>query len=362
MNSRKNDYIELLRVILTLFVCLHHMRAISDSMPYGGASICVDGFYLLSGFFLIISLRARYASGKMLTIRRYAVSRYERVFASFLVAYVVAVLLRIVVLKEFFRGSVVGNVTELFLCEIYANSAGDRIIPPGWYLGYLLLGQIIVYAVLYLYLKKQKPTGNKVLSVLIRTLFAVGGYGYLCIKYGHICVYPAQEGFIDIDVLIRAVAGIVLGTLTADWCIHTEKTPNSTCRKVVFGIASVLLLGMLCVYIIFNNGWTRADYLMIIFLVLLVVSLYIYSNHVCLHKKISAIIHWLGNVCFTTYLNHYVIIHIFEEKGVARNWDWKAISTLLFAVVLLFSIAIFCIETALRKGFLKIQSLCKIKQ
>lgn len=355
MNSKKkNECIEVLRIVLTMAVCLHHLRAVSPGMPYGGSVITPDGFYIITGLFFAYSVKNMIAENKLVPVYRFLVGRYMRVLPSFLTAYIVALIIRAIVLGQFLQGNIWGNIAELFVCEIYSNAVGDRIIPPGWYLGYLLIAQIVIYAVVYIAVKMIKPIGSRI-SVLGRMTLVLGGYAYLFVKYGHICIYPQEAGFISIDVLIRAICGIVSGTLIAKaaWSIQKRGIGNG-CKRVIAGI-SIPLFAALIYCLVLGRGWSKFDYVELVILDLTIFVAYLLGQFVHPVTWLSKIIEWFGKICFTVYLNHYILIHIWEERGFAADWDWKIISVVLLGVILAFSICVFYLQ----RGVENVVSMCR---
>lgn len=75
----KNLYIEFLRIILTMAVCLHHFRLYSNALPYGGGYIAVDCFFIISGYYLSRHL-IESAKGKEESMMDYVRQRYKRLF------------------------------------------------------------------------------------------------------------------------------------------------------------------------------------------------------------------------------------------------------------------------------------------
>ncbi len=339
--------IELYKVILTVIVCLHHLRAVSDAMPYGGAITATDGFYIVSGIFLMFGVHRSIELDRWKSIGRYAVDRYKRLIFSFLLAYVIALFSKVVLLHEPIKGSIAGIIAEPLLCEIYANEAGVRIIAPDWYLGYLLIGQVIIYSLLFFLAR------HRSIAIVIRVITVVAGYAYLGLTYGQMCIFPQRTGWLDPDVLVRAVCGIVLGTLIVDCCIKVEhiaeKRAVCTVLAVVASCIAVVMLG----YMVFGSGWNSFDFPMLVMATILLVILYILSLRITGEGVISRLIMWFGSISFAVYLNHYTIVHYFEERHLIDNWDWKVISVVMTVVIYIFSVAVFYIQNYLEKGIKK---------
>ena len=236
--------------------------------------------------------------------------------------------------KEWF-----GYIREALMVEIWGIGIIERINPPDWYCGYLLLA----YIVIFVYIRwSQKYRG----ALYITAFFVVFLYFIMAMNSSHINIYPQYQNILSTAVW-RAIAGVLLGYLIYLLAAKTRGIISSEDRVICHVI--MLLLGMILCYILFwKNFLPYIDYAAVFFFSILF-YLAVNRGMICTSRKLRGIIEYLGKLSFSIYLNHYLIAFIFNKYSWFRSLDWKIVSLLFLAGVFVFSDMVFRIRKVLFK-------------
>lgn len=337
VKTDKNLGVEMLRVLLTLAVCLHHFRMYSDALPYGGAPPAVDGFFIISGYYLYKQFMKK-EEGKEKSVVRYIRKRYKKFFPDYFLAFAVAFIFRLLI-KAIPSDDWFGYVREALMIEFWGIDISIRINPPDWYCGYLLLAGAIVF----IYIKRMRKCN---VFPYVTVVLWMGIYAILARWVPYINIYPQYQSILHITIL-RAVAGLLLGVSVFDVSQRTSgmaKRLNKEARGI-----SVLFLGVGLVYTLFwRDPVPYVDYI-VVFSIAVLFYLLASMEEKCQNMHIRHIVEYIGELCFTIYLNHYLVAFIFYKYSLFRLLDWKLVSLCFLMIVFVFSNIIFL----LRKHFFK---------
>lgn len=344
--NEKNVSIEILRFLLTISICLHHFRMYSNEMPYGGGYIAVDFFFIISGFFLARRLKD-INNQQGMEIGRYIKKRFIRLFPNYFLAFVIALLVRLIVESDKLHYRYIGGyLREAFMIEIMCLDSKDRINPPDWYCGYLLMGTIIVCVLSVSLLKKSSFYWYGILAVGIYFIFAIWNTG---------CnIYPQTATVISVAIF-RAVAGLMLGCFIY---YLIKKHGINNCEKKKRPIIFILIIGLMFLIfyvLLWDNSIPYIDYIAIgLFCILfLLISIYRLSIR---KQHMQKILLWFGKISYILYLNHYIVSYIFNKYRLLSGYDWKAVSVIYLLVVFSFSVIVYVIEQLFEKGTMMIFS------
>ena len=323
--SYKNTTIELLRIILTLAICMHHFRLYSQSLPFGGGYLATDSFFVISGYYLLSWIHKNRAYDK-LPLRQYIGGRIKRLYPQYLYAIIVSFLMGFFVLKRRFDGTIIGYISELFMLPFGNNSSSERIIPPDWYITYLIIASVVIFIFLWIFRKDRRLTIYGCLFI------AVLCGGVMIIRFDSLCLFPSEQALFSIESLLRAVFDINLGVLLNILFISVKgRNHTHNGNGAIKTVFAVLLIADMY-FLFWYTGWNRLDYVhIIIFSVILIISMLINGNMIS--DRIDELICNASSLCYMIYLNHYVVASMFDHYDIGRKLDWKLISVLYILCV-----------------------------
>ncbi len=328
----KNINVELLRIFLTVAVCLHHFRLYSDTLPYGGGYIAVDCFFIISGYYMARHIMEN-ESGSTEVSLQYIYKRYSRLFPEYFLAFVFAFLFKVIV-GEIPSGHWWGYMKEALMIEFWCVDSGQRINPPDWYCGYLLLASGMIYE----YMKRMRKS---ISLIYVTGTAAVGMYVILMFYSSNINIYPQYRCILSVAIL-RGIAGLLFGC----WVYLLDKRIcgiiSKQNRTVSHIFACSLSVGFAYI-LLWKNFLPYVDYFAIvlfIFLFCLALNIKMISSNACFKR----IVEYVGEQSYSIYLNHYLIAFMFSKYRWFKGLDWKVISLVYLVVVYVFSSGVFLLE------------------
>lgn len=323
-NTRKRE-IEILRLLFTIAVCLHHLRYCTDSLPYGGGYIAVDFFFIVSGFYLRKSFCVNFENGKEISTYSYVKKRYIRLFKDYIIAWILATIMNIAMFGMEIKDKLLLYVKEATMIEIGCISSSLRMNPPDWYCGYLLISSVLVFFLLKV-IKQRVIYISAISSVVLFTILAG--------VYGHINIFPKQEGILS-PALIRAVAGQLLGVFLYEIYLTRNKTRHEgSDRKVKLCVG--VLVGYVCFMLFWDTAYGLSDYLVVVAIAVLFYICTIIKFD-CLEKVDASIWRWISELSYVMFLNHYIVVKLFAYYDAFKYVDWKIVSLVYLIVVVVVS-------------------------
>ena len=331
----RNREIEILRLWCTIAVCMHHLRYCSEALPYGGGYLAVDFFFIVSGFYLCKGYAEKKSTNIGIII--YVKNRYIRLFKDYILAFLIALLINLLLFKVDIMSNLVGYIKEAFMVEFGSVESTLRMNPPDWYCGYFLISSSVVY-MLQSIVKKHLRSFSLILGMVL--------YGVLAIVSGHLCVFPVKEGFLLL-ALVRALAGQLIGVFLARFCVE-QRIPKIVKHKdgLIFMGTFVIISYML----FYDTAFRMTDYSCIFFFAILI--------YLCQFIKIKWIYRinetvWdiLSQLIYVIFLNHYIIVKIFSFYNVINYLDWKVVSIIYIITVFVVSYFILQLRIILERFF-----------
>lgn len=341
-NKDRKREIEVLRIWCTIAVCLHHLRYCSDALPYGGGYIAVDFFFIVSGFYL----RQYFVSRNDLSdndVCKYIGKRYLRLIKDYIPAFTIALIVNVI----YFDYNPISNlflyIKEGLMIEIGCIDSTLRINPPDWYCGYLIIASWVTYLLLK-YIKRNVSALSLTTAIIM--------YIVLWGLYGHINIFPIQSCVVS-TALIRGVAGQLLGVFLYELitgnglkCILPQRT-----MQCLFVVLVVIVSYML----FWDTAYGLSDYVCVILLaVLFYLSQFVQFD---IFMRIDGSI-WnvLSELTYVVFLNHYIVIKLFDFYNLFQYMDWKAASLLYLVIIVVFSFIMLKVRISIERLFLRIQS------
>lgn len=324
--NEKNIYIECLRFLLVAAICLHHFRMYSDALPFGGTPPAVDCMFIMSGFFTCSHFEKHKETQRNESALKYMKKRYFRLFPAQLGAILIASAIRPFLGNRMTVENIGGYLREIFMVEFAYLDCPDRINPPDWYSGNLLIGTLLLYICLENLQSKKRYYGFAVIAVLF--------YAVLYKRYGIINLYPRYSEFFNITVFVRTIAGLFMGGFLHFIIDNHKLNKVEKYTKLlwfpVFGISFFIFYVLL-----WNSDFPCIDYIIVILFCILFILLFVIKED--LPNWLHIVITRLGGMTYVMFLNHYIIACIFTKCNLCRTWDWKAVSLIYLITVLLAS-------------------------
>lgn len=318
---KKNALIEGFRFLFSIIICLHHFRIFSDVMPYGGGYLCVDFFCIISGYFLARYCDKLNRKPYIKDISQYFAGRWIRLFPYYIFAWLTALITQIFILEKKLTLGSSYYIREALMIEFYCMPSGERLNPPDWYCGYLLMAILIILIIRALFKEK--------IFYIFVFFLGIAGYLYLAIVLGILNIFPINECIISI-ALIRITAGICMGCAANKLSqIIKEKWPGNIGIKYVgLFIAMIYILYMT----LYDSGYSFTDYI-VVFLFWVAFTVVISNEGICLNDKMTHLFTYLGSLSYAIYLLHYTVVRLFVKYRWFESYDWKCVSVIFIVVV-----------------------------
>lgn len=246
-SCEKNYYLELLRFLFAVILVFHHSGfvAFDGIIPFPSGAIVADGFYIITGFFLMkhLSHENDIASPLFYSVE-YTFKKIKRIFPYALFGTTVAYLLDILKMP---KGSTFEDFLEYgftYFCELFflpmtgimkLEDSTSIHNAPLWFISAML---IALPFVMYIAIK-----AGRAFSCFLSWLLPLLIYSYLIFNYGDIV---AWIGFTEIvySGVIRAFAGICLGCFgfsLVERLASSNKSLNNIPMKILLTVLELSL-------------------------------------------------------------------------------------------------------------------------
>lgn len=304
----RNSYIDLLRVLFCVFVCLFHWNR---AVHFGGGYLGVDFFFILSGFYLMRSFERDRAAQEQrdiyLNCRKYIWRRlcrfYPHYFTSFLFAAVVTVFVCRIKSFHDFLLTVFWEIT--FLQNIGLTDTAQLVNDPAWFLCAALFGGYLVYFLL------QKCCGFFLHFIApFSVMFMFCGFNHIAgnVELAHNVIGITTYG------MIRGFVEMSLGCLAFEayrYCkgLHIERSLPLRALQSLLEAGAVGLICLMC----YREGHTPKDFVLIMVLFALIVSAALSSSALaalCRSPGVQPVLQHAGKLSFSMYLVHRTVIRI----------------------------------------------------
>ena len=222
LSSEHNSLIDVYRLIFICMVMLHHARYVpnAENIPFEGGYICVEYFFILSGYLLAKSACGGGRETDEKSIARDTVHEiWKRIInlgCYLFPAYLGNFILRHLIylnkegIKIIFRDSVLSIFELMFLSLSGINHSVSKWHGVTWYVSAMFIAIFVIYPLL----RKYKYFYPYVIAPLI-SLFI---YGWLSVNYGWIGAPMEWTGIAYVG-LLGSFAGLSMGVI----CFHAVR-------------------------------------------------------------------------------------------------------------------------------------------
>lgn len=315
----RNRAIELYRFLGAVAILCYHCYWFSDLEEAGrfvGGYLFVEFFFILSGFFMMRSVRLHVTPEQRQdpagTAVRYIGRRLKQLYPHHLLSWVLVAAIRLFLMKDIYPIEIFEvGWPELALVNVFGFVRGDYINIVCWYLSALLLASLPVY---YLLLKDEDGY-IKVLGPLLLVLC----YGTIFDRKGNLTSTILFTQYAPFLGYFRALADLTVGCIAyrvyewmEDVTIPGERALSTVLEGAV-GLASFLWMYK-------NSG--KFDFLFVVLFFAFVISVFRGKS---LFTKLfdNPVSAWLGQQSYAFYLNNLVVVypylHFCQTPGVLRR-------------------------------------------
>lgn len=336
--SVKNSAIEAFRFFIIISVVIHHYKTIDAPAGYLG----VDFFFILSGFLLMrhyLVKSSNDCSPAIATIQ-YTKGRYFRLLPYYLLAFLLGIGLSVCLwTNKPFAELIVNNIWELLMLEA-AGFNISIIVGPGWYCSALIIAGFFVYYLLARY--------KETYLYFIAPIIFLAVFAWMWQHIGHL----NRWGQVDILTYTGAMRGFAeLGLGCICYKIYTVLAERFKDKYLLLSSIIELAMSSYIFYVIFCVGPSNADFITVVFMAVLITSLFIgnsWLSKILNHRLFG----YLGTISISIYLNHLILAGIdwnmfFANYGMSENISYA----LYIVIVLIFSaISTTFVQRLIQKG------------
>ncbi len=334
--KERNYTIDFFRIIFILIICIHHFQPIINAKFINTGFLCVEFFFIVSGFFLYKSFKKNSNSNGL----KYTIGRIKKLYPLYIFAFIVILILTTI--ESCSRGnlnvqkSIFTSISEILLLQNIGIFNGG-INYPMWYLSTLIVSGFFIFELLKrdknLYLKLLGP-----LSIIIYFAFINKNYGTLEVWDNINGIYlPLVRTFVDMTI------GCILSYIMEE---YSEKIKNSlTSHKFFYGIIEIINYIILFYLIIKNTPYQI--YSVIAFTILIAFANI--ENSICYKLFNNKIFRYNGDLSYSMYVNHASIILIFEHIYKRINYLQNNTLLCIAMYIIILIIYSYCIDKIVKR-------------
>ncbi|WP_191018075.1 acyltransferase family protein [Treponema zioleckii] len=302
MTEKRNYIFDFLRVLFTVSVIVTHASGLVFNSGIAIAHVGVEGFFMISGFFMAKHLFSRRFENPAEVFLNYHLGRIKRLFP---LAFIVCLLVQ---LKDIIFAHKI-SILRWFSIYFIGDINGIPGFPVMWYVSALFWGGLLVSALL---VWKRKT------SVLV--IFPLAFFVLFSFMYNHYNLWLMLKDFLSMGML-RSVCGLIVGVEVFYGSVFLE----SKLQNLRFGFRKLLailteLFFIVCFVTLFPKWFTMKYFLVYLFvpMILLVISL---NEQVIFRLFDRRCFAHLGKVTYAVYLTHLYLIMFVAKFDCIRKMN-----------------------------------------
>lgn len=293
----RNYTIDFFRMIFIIIICIYHFQDIINVKFVQSGFLCVEFFFILSGFYLYKSFKKNKECDNL----QYTIKKVKRMYPHYIFS--LFVLMFLVILNEIVKNkfNLADAIYTFFSESLMLQNIGifkGGINTPIWYISVLIFGGYIIYGLL----RKDKDLFLRVLG----PLFVI--YTFCLIKSNSSTIENWNITYGLYLPLLRGMADITIGCILAEILeIYYYKIENIiNKKKVIFNFIEILVYSLLAYIIVYKTNYDL--YSLILFPILI-----LFANckgSICFKLFNKNIFKSVGDLTYAIYLNHLAIIKV----------------------------------------------------
>lgn len=316
MKYRMYNSINMAKVGFIYLIVIFHSRLLDGIVNHG--YIGVEFFFIVSGFFLCET------SEKYTTIIKYMKSRIKKLYPHYLFSFLIMLVVSLMI--GHYREEEFNCIAEIFMVQNLGFTK-EGINYPCWYMSVLFWGSLLIYLMLKYIPKK--------IDYIIMGVLPIAYFVYSNLfQDGRAEIWDTKHGIYL--PLIRGLADLSLGVLVYilyQW-IYEKQIYNHKIARQIVEILSVIFIFVLIIY---------PKNLDVIIVMLMCIFIITTLSEDSIGEKVGSfkIVKWLSQYEYAIFLNHAVIVLLFQ-KYIIGVVEWR-VSIVLF--LLLITVTVYSIVT-----------------
>lgn len=344
MTKKRNGEIDILRLVFCIIILFHHFGASFNHALFKNAYICVEFFFLLSGFLMAKSAnKILQQKGKLESLEiadtswRFIINKIKPFYPYYAFAIIFQVIVRNIIINHDSLASLISNFlrsiptfTLTFLG--YNNSTKALHVGSTWYLSAMVIAIFILFPLLL-----KNFHGFTKLVFPVASMFIVG---YLSETDNAIGVWAKWSGFC-FNGILRALSGLAFGAsmfVLTEWVKKkylpiTEKSPIA---KTFFTVIKIVCAATVFAFIFGFFSSNRFDVHAFLLCALGIVISFSGISYTIPSSKLTD---YLSKISLPIYIFHsiirYSIEDIFGNDIFTLKWMVVVCIATIFACILL---------------------------
>ena len=324
--NKRNYAIDFFRMIFMIIICIHHFQGTMGIKYIQSGYLCVEFFFILSGFYLYNSFN-KYKEDDGI---KYTIKKIKKIYPHYILAFLFYIFFYIIRKIINHNLDIVEIIYKSFSETLLLQNIGifnGGFNYPLWYLSVLLLGGYLIYELL----RKNKETFLKIIGPII-ILFT---FTLIKSKNGSIENWGIIYGLYM--PLLREIADLTTGCILA-WIYQEYNEKLEIIIKNNKKISNIIecYVYFLLFYIIINKTEYEFYSLILFTILILYANLKISISSKFLNNKIFKN---NGDLTYAMYLNHAFIIMILSF--IYEHFLFKYINIEIISVIYIFSVIVY---------------------
>ncbi len=335
VDLKRNGTIDFWKFIFSLWIVLNHITVYKGylSMAIGG-SVCVEFFFLVSGYLMANSMERTRATDIELGKRTasFLFKKIKHIYPYFLFTWIFSF-----IVTHWVNHTPVAEILEnllespyqLMLLQMAVSRSLGHSVWVSWYISAMIIAMLILYPLRF----KWKDSFDYIVGPVLGLCMV----GYTYNSFSRIPVIDHYESqFLIYSGVIRAIAEIALGCTCFSICEHLKKVSFGGGGKILLAIIEFggyigVLLG--------TNKWSNSNKDLIWLLIFMISITISFSQKSLLSKWFNnKLFYYLGKFSLPLYLVHLEVLLRWKF-----DFGWTENQNFLMYIIAIIIISVLCL-------------------